>query len=104
LTYNACIVSVFSQVKECLKLDPDHKECFPFYKKVKKLAKQLKEAQDLSNSEQYDDCVKKANKILETENKAYHYVLTAKSHRCHCLAKVGLDIFLAMNVYYIRNK
>ncbi|XP_060561613.1 dnaJ homolog subfamily C member 3-like [Ruditapes philippinarum] len=78
-----------SQVKECLKLDPDHKECFPFYKKVKKLAKQLKEAQDLSNSEQYDDCVKKANKILETENKAYHYVLTAKSHRCHCLAKGG---------------
>ncbi|KAJ1357317.1 hypothetical protein KIN20_015443, partial [Parelaphostrongylus tenuis] len=28
-----------SQIRECLKLNPDHKECFPFYKKIKKLAK-----------------------------------------------------------------
>nr|KAG5696483.1 hypothetical protein BaRGS_016522 [Batillaria attramentaria] len=26
------------QIRECLKLDPDHKECFAHYKKVKKLA------------------------------------------------------------------
>lgn len=28
-------------IRECLKLDPDHKECFPFYKKVKKIEKFL---------------------------------------------------------------
>lgn len=22
----------FREIRECLKLDPDHKECFPFYK------------------------------------------------------------------------
>merc|ERR1711971_1477859 len=27
------------QVRECLKLDPEHKDCYPFYKKVKKVAK-----------------------------------------------------------------
>ena len=79
----------YSQVKECLKLDPDHKECFPFYKKVKKLVKQLQAAQDSSNSENWDDCVNKARKILETESKVYNFLHTAKSHICHCQAKVG---------------
>lgn len=78
-----------SQVKECLKLDPDHKECFPFYKKVKKLVKQLQAAQDSSNSENWDDCVNKARKILETESKVYNFLHTAKSHICHCQAKGG---------------
>lgn len=78
-----------TQIKECLKLDPDHKECFPFYKKVKKLAKQLKEAQELSNGEHWDDCLAKAQQILKTEPKAYRFVHTAKSHICHCLAKGG---------------
>ncbi|KAL4220081.1 DnaJ subfamily C member 3 [Mactra antiquata] len=78
-----------SQIKECLKLDPDHKECFPFYKKVKKLAKQLKEAQEYSNNEQWEDCVNKAKQIMKTEPKAFPFVHTAKSHICHCLAKDG---------------
>ncbi|WAR28906.1 DNJC3-like protein [Mya arenaria] len=78
-----------SQIRECLKLDPDHKECFPFYKKVKKLAKQLKEAQDLSNAESWDDCVAKAKAIMKTEPKGFPFVQRAKSHICHCLAKAG---------------
>ena len=76
-------------MKECLKLDPDHKECFPFYKKVKKLVKQLQNAQDASNSENWDDCVNKARKIMETESKVYNFVHTSKSHICHCQAKVS---------------
>ena len=79
----------FSQVKECLKLDPDHKECFPFYKKVKKLVKQLQAAQEASNTENWDDCVNKARKIQETESKVYNFVHTSKSHICHCQSKVG---------------
>lgn len=33
-------------IRECLKLDPDHKNCFTHYKKVKKLAAALKGMQD----------------------------------------------------------
>ena len=77
-------------MKECLKLDPDHKECFPFYKKVKKLAKQLREAEELSEKEQWDECVLKARQILKTEPKAFPFVHTAKGHICHCLAKVSV--------------
>ena len=74
-----------------MKLDPDHKECFPFYKKVKKLVKQLQAAQDASNSENWDDCVNKARKILETESKVYNFVHTSKAHVCHCQSKVSVD-------------
>ncbi len=28
-----------NEVRECLRLDPEHKECYPFYKKIKKVAK-----------------------------------------------------------------
>ncbi len=28
-----------NEVRECLRLDPDHKECYPLYKRVKKVAK-----------------------------------------------------------------
>lgn len=26
------IISTYREIRECLKLDPDHKTCFPFYK------------------------------------------------------------------------
>ncbi|KAH0624487.1 hypothetical protein JD844_031973 [Phrynosoma platyrhinos] len=35
-----------SEVRECLKLDQDHKECFSHYKRVKKLNKQIVSAED----------------------------------------------------------
>lgn len=75
-------------MKECLKLDPDHKECFPFYKKVKKLAKQLKETQELSDAQQWEECESKARQILKTEPNNWKFVHRAKGHICHCLAKV----------------
>lgn len=31
--------NLFSEVRECLKLDPDHKDCYKHYKSVKKLFK-----------------------------------------------------------------
>lgn len=42
---NDTFLCLFSQIRECLKLNPDHKECFPFYKRVKKLHK-MKESLD----------------------------------------------------------
>jgi len=38
---------VNSEVRECLKLDQDHKQCFSLYKKVKKLNKQIESAEEL---------------------------------------------------------
>ncbi|CAH1782195.1 unnamed protein product [Owenia fusiformis] len=75
------------QIRECLKLDPDHKACFPFYKKVKKLVKQMDSIQNFKNEQRWDDCTSKAKSMLQTEPDAFHYVMRAKSHMCHCESK-----------------
>lgn len=36
-----------SEVRECLKLDQDHKRCFAHYKQVKKLNKLIQTAEEL---------------------------------------------------------
>ncbi|XP_005100334.1 dnaJ homolog subfamily C member 3 [Aplysia californica] len=77
------------QIRECLKLDPDHKECFNHYKKVKKLAKQLASAQELRNNQQYDECVNKAKQIVKTEPDVVPFVLRSKSYLCHCHAQLS---------------
>ena len=41
------------QIRECLKLDQEHKQCKKHYTKVKKLVKQLNAAQDFKNNKQY---------------------------------------------------
>lgn len=40
-----------SEVRECLKLDPDHKQCFSHYKQVKKLNKQIQSAEEFITEE-----------------------------------------------------
>ncbi|XP_076454267.1 dnaJ homolog subfamily C member 3-like [Babylonia areolata] len=77
------------QIRECLKLDPDHKECFAHYKKVKKLAKQLASAKDLKNEEKYQECVDKADQIIKTEPAIPSFIIRAKSYFCHCYSRMG---------------
>lgn len=79
---------LFRQIRECLKLDPDHKECFPFYKKVKKLVKQIDATQEYQSQQMWEDCVNKANAMLKTEPDMYTYVQRARGYICHCEAKV----------------
>lgn len=53
----------YSQVRECLKLDPEHKECFPHYKKVKKVAKLVNDLTTSANENNYEVCVAAAKKV-----------------------------------------
>lgn len=57
----------YSQVRECLKLDPEHKECFPHYKKVKKVAKLVQDLQTNSNDNNYQGCITSAKKVFYFE-------------------------------------
>ncbi|KAI8740147.1 dnaJ subfamily C member 3 isoform X2 [Biomphalaria glabrata] len=82
-------VDSLTQIRECLKLDPDHKECHDHYKKVKKLVKQLEEAQELKNNQKYEECINKAKNILKTEADVVPFILRAKSYLCHCNSQTG---------------
>ncbi|XP_050455607.1 dnaJ homolog subfamily C member 3 [Cataglyphis hispanica] len=69
------------EIRECLKLDPDHKECFPFYKKIRKIYKLLEDARTaLEDTKDYDACIESAERVLKQELNeniqftAYHYL------------------------------
>ena len=80
---------LFREIRECLKLDPDHKDCFPFYKKVKKLVKQMQSVQNFINEKKWEDCITKANAMLKTESEVFQFIHRAKGHICHCQSKVS---------------
>ena len=56
-----------SEIRECLKLDPDHKECFQFYKKVKKVNKFNNDAQEQLNNKEYEECIASARKVRKRD-------------------------------------
>lgn len=81
-----------SAIRECLKLDPDHKLCHNHYKKVKKLANFYKKAAESSENNEFDICVEKLHSALKIENdeqNSARMVLLLKTKLCHCLNKVS---------------
>ncbi|XP_017483875.1 PREDICTED: dnaJ homolog subfamily C member 3-like [Rhagoletis zephyria] len=76
-------------IRECLKLDPDHKKCHDHYKKVKKLANLVKSASDYAAKNEFGDCVEKSTSALKVESSDPKMVFLIKSKMCHCLNKNG---------------
>ncbi|XP_043932932.1 dnaJ homolog subfamily C member 3-like [Protopterus annectens] len=76
-----------NQVRECLKLDQDDKECFAHYKQVKKLAKQLEAAEEYIKQQQYDDAIERYEASMKTEPSIAVYTSRAKEKICYCLSK-----------------
>nr|XP_056717871.1 dnaJ homolog subfamily C member 3 [Euleptes europaea] len=76
-----------SEVRECLKLDQDHKECFSHYKQVKKLNKQIVTAEELIQEGRYQEAIDKYKTVMKTEPTVSAYTTRAKERVCHCLSK-----------------
>jgi len=78
-----------AEVRECLKLDPEHKDCYPFYKKLKKVAKFLSASQEESKAENWEECVNSANKVLKNEPAVEMIRFHAYDRLCHCHLQAG---------------
>lgn len=74
-------------IRECLKLDPEHKDCFPFYKKVKKIEKYLVSAESDLENKNYADCIESAKLILKNEDHFASIIFEAKRLLCACHSK-----------------
>ncbi|XP_054642542.1 dnaJ homolog subfamily C member 3a [Dunckerocampus dactyliophorus] len=74
-----------NEVRECLKLDPDHKQCYSHYKQVKKLNKQIQSAEELIQEQRYEDAVSKYEAVMTTEPNVPHFAILAKERICHAL-------------------
>uniref|UniRef100_A0A673C6W7 DnaJ homolog subfamily C member 3 n=1 Tax=Sphaeramia orbicularis TaxID=375764 RepID=A0A673C6W7_9TELE len=81
-----------NEVRECLKLDPDHKQCYSHYKLVKKLNKQIQSAEELIQEQRYDDAVSKYEAVMKTEPNVHHYSLLAKQRICHALSSRAIPV------------
>merc|ERR1712226_732196 len=80
------------QVRECLKLDPEHKDCYPFYKKVKKVAKFITAAQTAQDSQDWEECITAANKVLKNEPKIEAIKFHGYDKLCHCHLQEGVEL------------
>ena len=76
-------------IRECLKLDPDHKGCFDHYRKVKKVANQIKSMLEFSKESKFTECADKAEAALKTESSVTRMVHLIQSKKCFCLSKKG---------------
>ncbi|XP_020283493.1 dnaJ homolog subfamily C member 3 [Pseudomyrmex gracilis] len=75
------------EIRECLKLDPDHKQCFPFYKKIRKIAKLLQDTETaLEDTRDYDACIDSAQRVLTQEPKERNVRFLAFQFLCKCYA------------------
>ncbi|EZA50946.1 DnaJ-like protein subfamily C member [Ooceraea biroi] len=73
------------EIRECLKLDPDHKQCFPFYKKIRKINKLLQDMETaLEESKDHDTCIDLAQRVLKQEPNEQKVRFTAFHYLCKC--------------------
>lgn len=78
-----------NEVRECLKLDPEHKDCYPFYKKIKKVAKFLTSSKEARDREDWEECVSSAQKVLKNEPHMDQVQFHAYDKLCQCQKMTG---------------
>lgn len=81
-----------NNVRECLKLDPDHKACMEFYKPTRKLNNHIKNMLESFKSKDNDDCYtqgKNALKQLKDQKQHISLLYSIQSVVCRCLARAG---------------
>lgn len=76
--------SALKEIRECLKFDPEHKDCFPFYKKLRKIEKNLSAAERSRDEKNYADCISSAESVLKQEKEITMIIYEAKRVLCTC--------------------
>lgn len=75
------------EIRECLKLDPEHKLCFPFYKRIKKVDKLIADAEMHQENKDYENCISSAEKVLKNEKEVAMIIFGANQMLCSCSVK-----------------
>lgn len=78
-----------AEIRECLKLDPDHKQCYMHYKHAKKLFKTMESGKNFMKEDRWDDAIAKYNKALSQENRIPLLTLELKLKICECSVKMS---------------
>ena len=76
------------EIRECLKLDQDHKACHKHYKRVKKLVRFLTDAQKYMDANEFQDALMKLKAAYKFENSNQRFVVSMKEKMCKCYVQV----------------
>lgn len=71
-----------------MKLNPDHKDCFPFYKRVKKLVKMRENLVEAAKNSDWMGCLEKGQQILKFEKSVNSIQLDVYRETCKCNREV----------------
>lgn len=81
------VSDALKEVRECLKLDPEHSHALPLYKKMKKIDKLISNAQESIDGNQWADCISSADRILKLEERITMVQFMAYQLLCTCHVK-----------------
>ncbi|EDV49750.1 dnaJ homolog subfamily C member 3 [Drosophila erecta] len=83
--------NALKEIRECLKFDPEHKLCFPFYKKVRKVEKQLVNAEQAREEKQFTECIAAGEAVLRNEPEETR--IRYEGHKVLCSCYTGDEQF-----------
>ncbi|XP_039765480.1 dnaJ homolog subfamily C member 3 [Pararge aegeria] len=84
------VSDALKEVRSCLKLDPEHRQCFPLYKKLKQVDKLLQQCEQQAAARDFAACLRSARAVLRLEPDVTLVVLEARKHLCACSVKEEL--------------
>ena len=76
-----------SNIRECLRLDPDHKKCSTFYKSLRKLTKLIESTRKAHDEQRYDECTAQADQLMQHDRKSAFFRNKGLSYMCSCHSK-----------------
>ena len=76
-----------NNVRECLRLDADHKKCSDHYKSLRKLTKSMENMKRASEEQRFDECVAAAKQVIAQDPNSSVYKLKGEAFVCSCQSK-----------------
>jgi DnaJ family protein C protein 3 len=76
-----------NDVRECLRLDADHKKCSDFYKSLRKLNKLLEKMRKAHDENNFNECISAAKSVMGHDAKSASFKLKGEQFLCTCNAK-----------------
>lgn len=76
-------------IRECVKLDADHKECYTFYNKLKKLSKVLDRLKEDMQNNRHSEALGQIKKARELDSTTVFYQREWRNQECEILSKTS---------------